>query len=105
MPIHCPLSYSGLCPECTNLYNKQCYARPCRPVPIIDILTNEERITILEDGLEEQLPVYAPKKVIARVLKENENIKGEVLWLRNKLTEHLDKSAELRKKKGKYLYE
>ena len=104
MPIHCPLSYSGLCPDCTNLYNKRCYAHPCRPVPVIDILTNEERITILEDGLEEQLPVYAPKKVIARVLRENENMKAEVLWLRNKLTEHLDKSAELRKGKGKSKY-
>ena len=98
MPINCPLSYSGLCPECTNLYNKLCYARPLRPIPIVDILTNEERITILEDRLEEQSE-YAPKKVIARVLKENEALKGEVLWLRNKLIEHLDKSAELRKKK------
>lgn len=96
MPIHCPLSYSGLCPECTNLYNKKCYARPLYPIPIRDILTDSEWIAILEDRLDKQPP---PIEELNNLIKKNEEIKAEMLYLRNKITEHLAKSAEFRKKK------
>ena len=95
MPVNCPLCYSGLCSECTNLYNKKCYARPLCPVPITDILTDHERITILEDRLDKQPPLGEFLNALA---EENENMKGEMLYLRNRITEHLAKSAELRKK-------
>ena len=118
MPIHCPLSYSGLCPGCTNLYNKKCYAHPLRPVPVIDILTNEERITILEDRLDKLPPPPEFMDILDRLIKlkrgkgiwsglsskGDEDLKSQMLYLRNKITEHLAKSAELRKKNDKYLY-
>ena len=94
MPVNCPineLTYNA-CVTCRNLHNGKCFYDSLASRLIGDILTDRERIAIIEDKLATTPSPAANNTMYSQLLKR-------VLLLEEKLNAHLDKTA---KPKSKY---
>ena len=96
MPLECPAftqdynyAYSSYnaCLDCRYKHDDECWYYIKSPQKLSDILTTNERLAILEDKKEIQ-PVFRPRPVD----KEIDQLKAQILYLQNKLNEHIDES-------------
>ena len=96
MPLNCPVCYPYECKGCRYLWEDKCnYYMPARP--LTEILTTNERITLLERQPQPQAIGY--KQLNNRF----DRWMGLVVKLQKDINKHLDKTKEyLDKKKGKY---
>jgi len=62
MPKHCPEHHWYACTECHNLHDGKCYYYT-PVIPIVDILTIEERVEILEQAEHKE---YVPPNILSR---------------------------------------
>ena len=93
MPIYCPihnLAYDA-CKGCRNRDDRKCTASPFYPMALASFLTTEERLAILEDNLTQKAETNITKK-------DFQNLQRRILLLEEKLTQHIDKSAEPKSK-------
>ena len=62
MPKHCPEHHWYACTECRNLHDGKCYYHTTA-TPIVDILTIEERVELLEQAEHKE---YVPPNILSR---------------------------------------
>lgn len=96
--INCPIDREMLCQECRYNFGEKCWwFFPARPLS--EILTNEERLDMLEErGVAPPIKVFPryiiPSKVIfAKLFGRIEQLEGQTKYLHNKLTEKIAKDG------------
>ena len=98
MPLYCPkdrLKYNA-CLDCFDQWENKCHVNSPFTQNLADILTDDERISILEDK-----PVV-PKEEIIMLTHEGyeglqrsiKSLRNEVRFLKEKLESHIDKTTE-----------
>ena len=87
MPSNCPakIPQYNYCYICLHVYKDECWFNSLVPRKLSDILTTDERLTLLEDRPE--MP-----RVIAD--RDYQSLKDCLLLLEEKLNSHIDKTAK-----------
>ena len=94
MPTNCPLHYDepDACNDCRNRIDDKCWVYTLAPVQISDILTDTERVAILE------AKDKTPLNITTVPLKDYQALQRRVLLLEEKLNTHIGKTAKVKSK-------